>query len=105
MNVEEHVTLARYTTIGNGGPARWFAKPETLDELQELLRWARDEGHGVEAIGLGSNVLVHAAGVDGLVVRLAGPLGQGEGGGAALGGVDEGGGYPSRRERCPAVAV
>jgi UDP-N-acetylenolpyruvoylglucosamine reductase len=76
MKLEEHVALARFTTIGTGGTARWFAKPETLDELQELLRWARDEGHAVETIGLGSNVLVHDEGVDALVLRLAGSLAE-----------------------------
>ena len=41
--MEENVALARYTTIGTGGPARWFARPETVDELVEALRWARDQ--------------------------------------------------------------
>jgi len=72
--MEEHVALARFTTIGTGGPARFFSRPETIDELIEALRWARHAGVAVEAIGLGSNVLVHDAGVDALVVKLAGEL-------------------------------
>ena len=72
--MEEHVPLARYTTIGTGGPARWFARPETVDALQEALRWARDSNVATEVVGLGSNVLVHDAGVDALVIRLAGEL-------------------------------
>ncbi len=72
--IEQNVSLARHTTIGTGGAARWFARPETVDELQEALRWARDGGAAVEVIGLGSNVLVHDEGVDGLVIRLAGLL-------------------------------
>ena len=72
MKLEEQVGLARFTTIGIGGPARWFARPETVDELHQLLRWARGEGHSVETIGLGSNVLVHDEGVDALVLKLAG---------------------------------
>jgi len=74
MSVEEQVPLARYTTIGTGGPARYFTKPETLDELQTALRWAAAEGVPVETIGLGSNLLVHDDGVDALVLRLAGEL-------------------------------
>jgi UDP-N-acetylmuramate dehydrogenase len=89
--VEENVALARYTTIGTGGPARWFARPETVDELHELLRWASERDIAVEVIGLGSNLLVHDAGVEALVVKLSGELGtarvEGEtlvmGGGAA----------------------
>jgi UDP-N-acetylmuramate dehydrogenase len=76
MKIQEQVGLARFTTIGTGGPARWFAKPETVDELQELLRRARDDGQTVETIGLGSNVLVHDDGVDALVLRLAGSLAE-----------------------------
>jgi UDP-N-acetylmuramate dehydrogenase len=71
MRVEEHVPLGRFTTLGAGGPARWFARPESTEELQHLLRWARGEGVAVETIGLGSNVLVHDDGVDALVVKLA----------------------------------
>jgi UDP-N-acetylmuramate dehydrogenase len=74
MLVEENVALARYTTIGTGGPARWFARPESVDELHELLRWADERKTSVEVIGLGSNMLVHDAGVDALVVKLSGEL-------------------------------
>jgi UDP-N-acetylmuramate dehydrogenase len=72
--IEENVPLARHTTIGTGGAASWFARPESVDELQEVLGWARDQGVSVEVIGLGSNVLVHDDGVDALVLRLAGEL-------------------------------
>ncbi len=74
MNVEEHVGLARFTTLGTGGPARWLARPETLAELEEALRWAADRGLEVATIGLGSNLLPADEGVDGLVLRLAGDL-------------------------------
>jgi UDP-N-acetylenolpyruvoylglucosamine reductase len=72
--MEENVALARHTTIGTGGPARWFGRPETVDELHELLRWADERGLAVEVIGLGSNLLVHDQGVDALVLKLSGEL-------------------------------
>src|SRR5581483_11755013 len=72
--MEENVGLARHTTIGTGGPARFFARPRTRAELQELLRWAREQQLAVETIGLGSNMLVHDDGVDALVLRLDGEL-------------------------------
>jgi UDP-N-acetylmuramate dehydrogenase len=72
--IEENVPLARFTTIGTGGPARWFAKPESLEELAASLRWARDGAVPIEVIGLGSNTLVHDDGVDALVLKLAGEL-------------------------------
>jgi len=76
MTVDEHVGLSRFTTIGTGGAARYFAKPSSLAELTELLAWASGEGLPVVPIGLGSNLLVHDAGVDALVLRLQGELAE-----------------------------
>jgi UDP-N-acetylmuramate dehydrogenase len=69
---EEHVPLARWTTIGTGGPARWFARPTSLAELEEVLRAAAAHQIDVATIGLGSNLLAADAGVDRLVIRLDG---------------------------------
>jgi UDP-N-acetylmuramate dehydrogenase len=74
--IREQVSLARMTTIGAGGPARFFAEPATLAELEELVAAAREAGRAVEAVGLGSNLLVHDDGVDALVLRLAGSLAE-----------------------------
>jgi UDP-N-acetylmuramate dehydrogenase len=74
MTLEEQVQLARFTTIGTGGPARWFARPANLAELEQLLGWAAAEGAAVETVGLGSNLLVHDDGVEALVLHLEGEL-------------------------------
>ena len=74
MKIDEDVTLARFTTIGTGGPARAFARPETLAELEEALAWARERDLPVATIGLGSNLLVADSGVEALVLKLAGDL-------------------------------
>ena len=74
--VEERISLARFTTLGTGGPARWFARPESLAELETLLRWARERELEIITIGLGSNLLVADAGVDALVLKLTGELAE-----------------------------
>ena len=74
MRIEENVSLSRHTTLGTGGPARAFARPETLDELDEALAWAEERGLPVATVGLGSNLLVADDGVEALVLRLAGEL-------------------------------
>ena len=74
MNVEERVSLARFTTIGSGGPARFFARPATLAELEQALVFAAAEGMGVAVVGLGSNLLAADAGVDRLVLKLSDDL-------------------------------
>jgi len=76
MKIEEHFTLARLTTVGIGGPARAFARPESVAELEKALAWAAGRGLPVVAIGLGSNLLAADEGVDALVVRLAGELAE-----------------------------
>ena len=76
MKLDEGVALSRFTTLGTGGPARAFARPETLDELQEALAWAGERELPVATIGLGSNLLVADEGFDGLVLKLGGELAE-----------------------------
>ena len=74
MTIEDSVSLARFTTLGAGGPARWLARPGSVEELQGALRFAADRGAPVAAVGLGSNLLVADEGFDGVVVKLRGDL-------------------------------
>jgi len=74
VTIEEGVLLAKLTTIGTGGPARAFAKPSTLAELEHVLAWAAERDLAVATVGLGSNLLAADEGVDALVLRLAGEL-------------------------------
>ena len=76
--IEREVALARLTTIGTGGPARAFAKPTTLAELEQALAWASESDLNVATVGLGSNLLAADDGVDALVLRLAGELATAE---------------------------
>ncbi|HKD32245.1 MAG TPA: UDP-N-acetylmuramate dehydrogenase [Gaiellaceae bacterium] len=93
MNVEEGVLLSRFTTVGIGGPAQAFGRPETLAELEEALAWAAERDLPVATVGIGSNLLVADDGFDGVVLKLAGGLAAAEvegellvaGGGAANG--------------------
>ena len=74
MEIETEVTLARLTTIGTGGPAAAFARPESVSELEAAIAWAAKRGLEVRTVGLGSNLLAADDGVDALVLRLAGDL-------------------------------
>ena len=90
--VQADYPTSRLTTVGTGGPARWFARPTSVAELGDVLAWAADAGLEIAVIGLGSNLLVADAGYDGVVIRLAGELARIErdgerivcGGGASL---------------------
>jgi UDP-N-acetylmuramate dehydrogenase len=71
---EENVPLSKFTTIGTGGPARWLATPETVEELVDHLAWAAENGVPVAPVGLGSNLLVADEGFAGLALKLRGVL-------------------------------
>ena len=92
MKIEQDVSLSRFTTLGTGGEAHAFARPETLEELQEALAYAGSHDLPVAVIGLGSNLLVADEGFDGLALKLVGELAQVEATGELL---VAGGGAPN----------
>jgi UDP-N-acetylenolpyruvoylglucosamine reductase len=74
MEIETGFPLARLTTIGTGGPATAFARPSSLDELEEAIGWAAERDLAIVTVGLGSNLLAADEGVAALVLRLDGDL-------------------------------
>jgi len=63
--------LADLTTLEVGGPARYLAEPESLEELSEVLAMARGQGLPSYPLGDGSNLLASDEGFEGMLVRLA----------------------------------
>jgi UDP-N-acetylmuramate dehydrogenase len=72
--VTQDVPLSKLTTLGTGGPARAFARPDSVEQLVDLLAWAEDRGLSAAPIGLGSNLLVSDEGFPGLALKLEGVL-------------------------------
>lgn len=72
--VERDRPLARLTTVRTGGSADWFARPQSVEQLAELLAWVDGEGIDVGVVGSGSNLLVADEGFRGLVIKLDGDL-------------------------------
>jgi UDP-N-acetylmuramate dehydrogenase len=71
--VQPDVPLAPLVWFRLGGPAAFFAKPRTLDELLAVLKQAREASVPVKILAGGSNVLVHNGGTNALVVHLESP--------------------------------
>lgn len=63
--------LSRHTTMRVGGPARFWAEPETEEGFAELVRFCHDEGIPFMVMGRGSNLLVRDGGFPGVVAHLA----------------------------------
>ncbi len=70
-HLQEQVPLAAWTTIGLGGPARYFASCASVEALRTALAWARARGLRVHVLGGGSNTVFADEGFDGLVVHVA----------------------------------
>lgn len=71
MTISEQVSLAPYTSLRVGGPARFYAVVENDHDLGEAISFARAHQVPLRVLGLGTNLLVPDRGIDALVVRLA----------------------------------
>jgi len=70
MLIRENVPLAPLTTLGVGGPARYFAEPTTEAEIVDAVEFARSQGVPLFVLGGGSNLVVADAGFAGLVLKI-----------------------------------
>jgi UDP-N-acetylmuramate dehydrogenase len=71
--VRKNEPLAMHTWFQLGGPAEYFAEPETPDQLIALVRRCHEEGVEMRLLGQGSNILVRDEGVPGMVLHLSAP--------------------------------
>jgi UDP-N-acetylenolpyruvoylglucosamine reductase len=80
MNAPEGVVrdypLARLTTVRTGGPGDYYARPDSVERVIELLAWADADQIAVGVVGSGSNLLIADAGFRGLVMKLDGALAE-----------------------------
>jgi UDP-N-acetylmuramate dehydrogenase len=70
LKIQENIPLAPLTTLGIGGPARWFVEATSEAEIAEACAWARERDAPLFVLGGGSNVLVADAGFDGLALHV-----------------------------------
>lgn len=69
--LREHVPLAAFTTLGVGGPARYFIELYSESDLAPALAFAERKRLPVFILGGGSNILVSDEGFRGLVIHVA----------------------------------
>lgn len=69
--VRENEPLATYTWLHVGGNARYYAEPQTIEQLSQVVAAASQASVPVRVLGSGANVLICDEGFDGLVIRLA----------------------------------
>jgi UDP-N-acetylmuramate dehydrogenase len=64
------VPMARYTSLRVGGPADLLLVPADVDELRAIVACASELGMPLTWLGNGSNLIVRAGGIRGIVVSL-----------------------------------
>jgi UDP-N-acetylmuramate dehydrogenase len=70
IEIKKNIPLAPYTTFKIGGPAKYFAEAKSVEEIEELCRWAKKEKVPIFALGGGSHVLISDKGFGGLVIKI-----------------------------------
>ncbi|HEY3052054.1 MAG TPA: UDP-N-acetylmuramate dehydrogenase [Thermoanaerobaculia bacterium] len=70
LHIDENVPLAPLTTIGIGGPARYFARATSIDEIREAIDWAKHGSQPLFIMAGGSNLLISDEGFKGLVLHI-----------------------------------
>jgi UDP-N-acetylenolpyruvoylglucosamine reductase len=63
--------LAKHTTMRVGGPAQFWAEPETEEGFARLVRFCTEREIPLFMMGRGSNLLIRDGGIRGVVVHLA----------------------------------
>jgi len=71
MLIREQVPLAPLTTLGVGGPARYFVEARSEAEVAEAVDFARSRQLPLFILGGGSNLIVADAGFEGLVLKIS----------------------------------
>ncbi len=69
LDFKYDVPMGQYTTIGIGGPAKYFVEATDTEDLRAALAWASAQGYPVLVLGGGSNMLVADTGWPGLVIK------------------------------------
>jgi UDP-N-acetylmuramate dehydrogenase len=65
------VPLAPLTTLGIGGPADWFFRATSAEEVATAVSWCRDRNLSLFVLGGGSNLVIADDGVKALVLQVA----------------------------------
>jgi len=68
--VEIKYPLAKSTWYGLGGSADYFIRPQTLEQLSDVVKRCNENSVSIRVMGFGSNLLVGDKGVRGAVIKL-----------------------------------
>ncbi|MEF3244939.1 MAG: UDP-N-acetylmuramate dehydrogenase [Caldisericaceae bacterium] len=68
--------LSKHTSFKIGGPAEIFVEPSNIEDLERMLKFAKQNNLEVTVIGNGTNILVADEGIRGIVIKLGSNFGK-----------------------------
>jgi len=68
--VETNYLLANSTWYGLGGPADYFIRPQTVEQLKEVVKRCDENDIAIYVMGFGSNLLISDDGLRAAVIKL-----------------------------------
>ena len=68
--VETDYPLAKRTWYGLGGPADYFIRPKTIEQLKEVVKRSNENKLRIYVMGFGSNLLIGDDGLRAAVIKL-----------------------------------
>lgn len=71
MKLQENIALAPLTTLGIGGPARYFTEATSERDVRDAVDFVQTRQIPLFVLGGGSNLVVSDAGFPGLVMKVA----------------------------------
>ena len=76
MQILENEPMSKHTSFKVGGPARYFAKVESIEDQKAAFALTREKELPYFILGNGTNLLVSDKGYDGVVITLAGEFSE-----------------------------
>lgn len=71
MEIKKNELMKNHTSFKIGGAADEFCEVKSVEEIKELIEYAKEKGIPYTIIGNGSNLLVSDKGIRGLVIKIA----------------------------------
>lgn len=70
-NIRYKEPMKNHTTTKVGGPCDCLVEPTSIDEIQKILEYAKENDIQYYVIGNGSNLLVKDEGIDALIIKIS----------------------------------
>ncbi len=68
--IKQNESMKKHTSFKIGGPAEFFIKVNSIEEIQKLLKFSKENEIPLIVVGNGSNLLVLDEGIKGIVIKL-----------------------------------